>query len=574
MSTSSTQIVYTGLNSATMSIPPADMAKTFLGTTTGFHRLKLQETGKAPVPFTWNHVRSLSNAADRENINAFRNQYIKQIKDSLCLPDGCTLSMVGTFDQATLGSQVDSDIDINIQFQDTVTVKGFWSAKKISVNPGHKVEAMFKLIQKQHAAHFPSATLATMFDTNFYASLVDKKGDLYDYQRMFEECAPPGTCLKQHAYAFLRVCEALDSGAILSKFDRDTIQPILREAYSILEIGSTEPIQQIEEAWKKLDTNGESKSRGYIQFVIAELYPLLSEHKGESNDELVDMIFSGEKTPQVSKEHIKAALDVMNKPAEREYDHYITYVQTFLEKARSVNCAGIHDAYSQVKMQENETYRSLGGYLHVVLNIPKLPPQMYLDSILDNLGFFYGYLPKEEPVPPGEATDLPKTKEEPVPPEEEANEKEGGNGDTNEQFLTISKIAKYVSRMIDAFERIQSDREACEATLAKLKILVGLVNNHRKHKCEDIEKQIINEFFLENFKLNAIEDVIIKNIVNPALKAVMCQEEEEVQRGGGKGPLYMYILNRRRKLTKIGRSWTLLYKGKRIKLAEAKRIRV
>jgi hypothetical protein len=317
--------------------------------------------------------------------------------------------------------------------------------------------------------------------------------------------------------------------------------------------------------------------------VITELYPLLSEHKGESNDELVDMIFSGEKTPQVSKEHIKAALDVMNKPAEREYDHYITYVQTFLEKARSVNCAGIHDAYSQVKMQENETYRSLGGYLHVVLNIPKLPPQMYLDSILDNLGFFYGYLPKEEPI--GEAADLPKTKEvspgeEPVSPGEaadtsEAKEKEGGKGDTNKQFLTISKIAKYVSRMIDAFERIQSDREGCpsETTLAKLKILVGLVNNHRKHKCEDIEKQIINEFFLENFKLNAIEDVIIKNIVNPALKAVTC-EEEEVQRGGGKGPLYMYILNRRRKLTKIGRSWTLLYKGKRIKLAEAKRIRV
>lgn len=536
MNTSSTQILYTDVNSTAMSIPPADMAKTFLGPTTGFHRLQLQETGRESVPFTWNHVRSLSNADDRESINAFRNQYIKQIKDSLCLPDGCTLLMVGTFDQATLGSQVDSDIDINIQFQDTVTVKGFWSAKKISVNPGHKVEAMFKLIAKQHATRFPSATLETMFDANFYASLIDKKGDSYDYQQMFDKCAPPSTCLKQHAYAFLRVCEALDDKVNINKFNT-SIKPILAGARSILSKKNAEWIRQMEEAWNKNVPNRNSSDFSNIQNV-------LSQQKGISNDDLVNVILSSPNSGTYTRENIKAFLDVINKPPEQEYDRYITYVQKFFEKARSGDCADVHDAYSQVKMQENETYRSLGGYLHVVLNIPKLPLQMYLDSILDNLGFLYGYLP-------------PK------------NQPDKAMNNTNDSFLTISKIAKYVSRMIDALERMNPN-SCSNQTLAKLKILVGLVNNHRKHKCEELEKMIINEFFVGSFKLNAIEEVIIGNIVNPALEAGTCQEKEVLKRGGG--PQYMYILNRRRKLTKIGRSWTLLYKGKRIKLAEANRL--
>lgn len=66
-------------------------------------------------------------------------------------------------------------------------------------------------------------------------------------------------------------------------------------------------------------------------------------------------------------------------------DGYIINLQNFFKSSED-NKAAIK-AFSLAKYYENETYRSAGAFLHIVSDKRDMSPILYMDSLIDNLGF-------------------------------------------------------------------------------------------------------------------------------------------------------------------------------------------
>ena len=66
---------------------------------------------------------------------------------------------------------------------------------------------------------------------------------------------------------------------------------------------------------------------------------------------------------------------------------YIELLQKYYNATKNSNFVRAATVFSLSKYFENETYRSVGAYLHIVVGRTDLAPVLYKDSAMDNLGF-------------------------------------------------------------------------------------------------------------------------------------------------------------------------------------------
>lgn len=66
---------------------------------------------------------------------------------------------------------------------------------------------------------------------------------------------------------------------------------------------------------------------------------------------------------------------------------YIELLQKYYNAIKKSNFVRAATVFSLSKYFENETYRSVGAYLHIVVGRNDLAPVLYRDSAMDNLGF-------------------------------------------------------------------------------------------------------------------------------------------------------------------------------------------
>lgn len=84
-------------------------------------------------------------------------------------------------------------------------------------------------------------------------------------------------------------------------------------------------------------------------------------------------------------------------PTIKPEEHYVEYLYRYLEiklQNRTVDEQSAA-AFSLTKYFERDTYRSVGAYLHIVYNDRRLPSILYIDSMVDNLGFAVESLTKK-----------------------------------------------------------------------------------------------------------------------------------------------------------------------------------
>jgi hypothetical protein len=131
-------------------------------------------------------------------------------------------------------------------------------------------------------------------------------------------------------------------------------------------------------------------------------------------------------------------LRIGNKP----YVHYVTrFFEYAVEKGGKLDV--LFERFSQSKIRERETYRSVGAFLHIVMTKHALHPSFYEDSLLDNFGFALESIGKKQsPWTSGQR----------------------------------ERVCKYINRMCAACLIIKSDDER----VRKIESITSKVNSNRK----------------------------------------------------------------------------------------------
>ena len=127
--------------------------------------------------------------------------------------------------------------------------------------------------------------------------------------------------------------------------------------------------------------------------------------------------------------------------------YYINNLEKYYILIKEKNFKKAATVFSLLKYFENETYRSVGAYLHIVVGLKDLPPVLYMDSAIDNLGFAVDNIVKRN-----DCVDIDFT-------------------------WKMLRVAKYVERIIDA---IQLSKVQNAPDLSKLKTLSQSLNTARK----------------------------------------------------------------------------------------------
>lgn len=125
------------------------------------------------------------------------------------------------------------------------------------------------------------------------------------------------------------------------------------------------------------------------------------------------------------------------------------YKEKLIEYYKTLKLSNINktiEAFSLVKFYENETYRSIGAYLHIVQGLKNLDPSLYFDSVLDNYGFLLDNLFKEN-----DCTTL-------------------------EPIIKLGRVAKYFERILDALKLGKFIRNDIDA----IKKICSYINKKRK----------------------------------------------------------------------------------------------
>lgn len=140
------------------------------------------------------------------------------------------------------------------------------------------------------------------------------------------------------------------------------------------------------------------------------------------------------------------------------------------------------NAFSLTKYYEDDTYRSVGAYLHIVLRDQNLSRKLYIDSFMDNLGFAFDNL---------------------------FSSNDCVNIDIKWKIL---RIAKYMDRMIDALLLIDENYKS-EYNLNKLKSISVTLNALRKKMTPYDDKILIEniENFMTELKISTYSEDNIKN---------------------------------------------------------------
>jgi hypothetical protein len=188
--------------------------------------------------------------------------------------------------------------------------------------------------------------------------------------------------------------------------------------------------------------------------------------------------------------------EMINSSKTKKLKFYSKYLEEFYSVNKSSNFKNAATLFSLSKMFETDTYRSVGAYLHIVVGIKNLPTVLYMDSIIDNLGFAIENVLKSD-----DCLDI--------------------------QFAwKMLRVAKYLERIIDAVELSKVD---LDLDLHKLKEITKFLNMSRK---ENSSKELLDH--ITNF-ISELE-IISRKSTNLHIKNTKYISKDELN-------IIQYILN-------------------------------
>ena len=473
------------------------------------------------VDFKWDNIRHLENEPGLVlALNQFRNMYIRQIRkyitDSSCTSQKnkvCELIPTGSFDsEQNVGPQ--SDFDINVVFK-----MKFLDASK-SKQPDvllNTVTSIFKSIDAYHNSRFTD-TILSMFDANFYADIFDIDADPTEkekfkdnFAKLFEKCYD--SCKFQHGWAVKRAKD------VINEFNK---------------------------------TQGKADAIRIPNFLTKDDYV------GELPDNINNY------KPDIGKYSEDASRLIRN--VSEPIIAQVASASDLIEP--TCKSKDFFNKYSSFRYQEEETYRSVGAYLHNVAGMTDLPPFMLVDAVLDNWGFMLNNLFVDVKVQGCDKEDLVVI-------------------DFN---FNVFRVAKYVERMCVALLLLLSDvnvNKKARYGILHIKIISKALNDFRKSK--DFNYRSNDAVFLVILFYNALTgkdyndnkpnewyDAIVKKTITPVEPFMnKCDVRATNPRGGGKASQTFKVINilgRKRKMTRTGRSWILHYFGGNITLTQARLI--
>lgn len=183
--------------------------------------------------------------------------------------------------------------------------------------------------------------------------------------------------------------------------------------------------------------------------------------------------------------------EFINKIKTNKSNSYQKFIKIYWEAGKNTKKA-IY-AFSMAKIFENDTYWSVGAYLHVVVGMKNLPKKLLLDSMYDNLGILVENILKENhPCAKGSKT------------------------------MKIMKIAKYLERILDAS---QDKKHNHLLELSKKINILRKKSIHVSENNKDIQelRKILN--ILKKDNINQMAEKIIKYVVENIINTYEVQKE-------------------------------------------------